>query len=104
MLLGWVWVETKFRFERWGDRGVYGGLIIFINQHLCPYFSDLYNIKLYFTLVYLIRVYPTKFYANLHTSESHEKWCNDVFGHTERESDLIFLITIILNCILPLLT
>ena len=45
---------------------------------------------------------PTKFHANFHTSESHVNWYNEVFGHVEHESGLIFLITIISNCISPL--
>ena len=36
---------------------------------------------------------------NFHTSESHENWYNDVFGHAEHESGLIFIITITSNCI-----
>ena len=38
---------------------------------------------------------PMKFHANFHISDSHENWYNEVFGHDEHESDLIFLITII---------
>ena len=44
-----------------------------------------------------------EFHANFHTSESHENWYNEVFVHAEHESGLIFLITVILNCIPPLL-
>ena len=42
-----------------------------------------------------LRVYPTKFHGNFHTFESHENLYNEVFGHAEHESGLIFLITII---------
>ena len=44
-----------------------------------------------------------KFHKNFHTSESHENCYNEVFGHAEHESGLIFLITIISNCISALL-
>ena len=45
-----------------------------------------------------------KFHENFHTSESHENWYNDVFGQTEHESGIIFIITIILSSLHPLLT
>ena len=43
----------------------------------------------------ILRVNPTKFQYNFHTSESHENWYNEVYSHAEHESGLIFLITII---------
>ena len=44
----------------------------------------------------------TKFHENFHISESDENCYNEIFGHAEHESGLIFLITIISNCISPL--
>ena len=46
---------------------------------------------------------PYKFYANFYTFESHDNWYNEVFDYAKHESGFIFLITIILNCISPLL-
>ena len=61
------------------------------------------NISSYFKICDLsfkknLRVYPTKFHANFHTSESHENCYNKVFGYAEHESEFIFMITIISNC------
>ena len=47
----------------------------------------------------ILRVYPTKFHENFHTSESHENYYNDVLGHNDHESGLIFIINITSNCI-----
>ena len=47
----------------------------------------------------ILRLYPTKLHENFHTSESHGNCYNEVFGHAEHESGLIFLITIISICI-----
>ena len=32
---------------------------------------------------------------NFHTSESHENWYNEVFGHAEHESRISFVISIV---------
>ena len=43
----------------------------------------------------ILRVYPTKFHENFHTSESHENYYNDVLGHDDHESGSSFVINII---------
>ena len=48
-------------------------------------------------------IYVKNFHANFHTSESHENWYNEVFGHAKHKSGLVFLITIISNRISPFL-
>ena len=43
----------------------------------------------------ILRVFHIKFRQNVNTLESHENCYNDVLGHNDHESGLIFIITIV---------